>query len=354
MAKLYEAGVGPVYLNFLDSYLQPRRATVVVEGTMSDEIEIMNTVFQRTVLGLPLWNTFFNDVSKVPLELGADPAMFADDLNIFKQFDRLENNAGAKRRMEVCRARVHTWGRCNRVSFDAGKEHLVVLHPISGEGETFRLLGCQVDVKLIMQQAIDKILTEIRPKVKAILRTRKHYDSKDLIGQFKTHIWSRMEMHNGAIFHASDYLLEKIERVQQGFLRDLEISEEEAYLNYNFAPPKLRRNIGILGLLHKRVVGVSHPVFSKLLPFAADAGQFIRIDGHDKQLYGHLHEVHCQLSMHFRSIFAMTYIYNGLPQFVIDADSVTKFQKHLSTMARNRCAIGAENWKEMFSCRDRS
>ena len=81
MAKLYDAGVGPVYLNFLRSYLQPRRATVVVEGTMSDEIEIINTVLQGTVLGTPLWHTFFNDVSMVPLRLGADPAMFADDLN---------------------------------------------------------------------------------------------------------------------------------------------------------------------------------------------------------------------------------------------------------------------------------
>ena len=133
-----------------------------------------------------------------------------------------------------------------------------------------------------------------------------------------------------------------------------DMNEKDAYMNNNFAPPKFRRNIGILGLLHKRVLGISHPVFSQLLPFSADVGQFIRNAGHDKQLYGHLHEVHYQLCMHFRSIFAMTYIYNGLPQFVVDACSVSKFQKHLSIMARNKCATGAEHWKEMFSCRDRS
>ena len=71
LAKLYAAGVGPVYMNFIDAYLQPRRATVVVEGTMSDEMEIANTVFQGTVLGPPLWNTFFNDVSAVPVHMGA-------------------------------------------------------------------------------------------------------------------------------------------------------------------------------------------------------------------------------------------------------------------------------------------
>ena len=172
MAKLYAAGVGPVYLNFLDSYLKARQAAVVVEGTASDEFEIANTVFQGTVLGPPLWNTFFNDVSDVPVHLGAKPAIFADDLNIFRQFDRTEDNTEVKRVMEVCRSRVHAWGRCNRVSFDPGKEHLVVLHPSLGEGETFRLLGCMMDAKLIMQQAVEKILSEIKPKVRAILRTR--------------------------------------------------------------------------------------------------------------------------------------------------------------------------------------
>ena len=108
--------------------------------------------------------------------------MFADDLNVFKKFHRHIENEEVKRTMEDCRTSVHSWGRRNRVSFDAGKEHLVVLHPLQGEGETFRLLGCMVDVKLLMDQAIDKILSQVRPKVQAILRTRHHYEVKDLIG----------------------------------------------------------------------------------------------------------------------------------------------------------------------------
>ena len=58
LAKLQSAGVGAQYLNFLDSYLQPRKASVAVEGTFSDEFEIANTVFQGTMLGPPLWNVF--------------------------------------------------------------------------------------------------------------------------------------------------------------------------------------------------------------------------------------------------------------------------------------------------------
>ena len=202
---------------------------------MSDEIAIADTVFQGTVLGPPLWNTFFNDVTNVAIEFGAKPAAFADDLNIFKEFDKDHDNGAVKDSMETCRRRVHSWGRCNRVSFDAGKEHLVILHPLSGEGETFRLLGCMVDVKLIMDKAIEKILSQVKPKVQAILRTRAHYATRDLIGQFKTHIWSLLEMHSGGIFHASDHLLDKFDDVQRRFLRELGVSEEDAYIAYNFA-----------------------------------------------------------------------------------------------------------------------
>ena len=62
LAKLHQYGVGSTYLNFLDAYLQPRQAQVIVEGAASDQFVIRNTVFQGTVLGPPLWNTFFSDV----------------------------------------------------------------------------------------------------------------------------------------------------------------------------------------------------------------------------------------------------------------------------------------------------
>ena len=47
LAKLYTVGMGTTYLNFLASYSNPRKASVVVEGIMSDEIVIANTVFQE-------------------------------------------------------------------------------------------------------------------------------------------------------------------------------------------------------------------------------------------------------------------------------------------------------------------
>ena len=69
LGKLQQAGVGTMYLNFLDAYLALRKGKVVVQGSSSEEFVLEDTVFQGTVFGPPLWNSFFADV--------ADPASAA-------------------------------------------------------------------------------------------------------------------------------------------------------------------------------------------------------------------------------------------------------------------------------------
>ena len=161
-----------------------------------------------------------------------------------------------------------------------------------------------------------------------------------------------METHNGAIFHAADYLLEKLDSAQRHFLKDLGVSEADAFCDHNFAPPSLRRDIGVLGLLHKRVLGKAHPVFQDLLPFHADVFGNLRANEHNKQLYGHICEVHFQQSLHLRSIFGMVHVYNRIPQDVVDCDNVSAFQKRLTLTVRRSCQEGNEDWMHFYSCRD--
>jgi len=178
-----------------------------------------------------------------------------------------------------------------------------------------------------MNQAVDQIHSQMRPKIVAILRMRPHYSVKELVQQFKTHVWGIMEVHSGAIFYASDYLLQRLDRSQRHFLEELGLDEPTAFVEFNFAPACLRRNIGVLGLLHKRVLGISHPIFQKLLPFHSDVFGSLRPHGHDKQLYGHTLDVNFQHALHARSIFGMVYVYNRLPQTVVDQPDVCNFQR---------------------------
>ena len=121
-------------------------------------------------------------------EGGGQESKFADDLNVFKLFDRLAPLEEVLEELADCSSRVHRWGRRNRVSFDPGKEHLVVIHPNEFHGEPFKLLGLMIDLDLRMHTEIDQLLSKIRPKSTAILRTRGYYSDAELLNQYKTHV----------------------------------------------------------------------------------------------------------------------------------------------------------------------
>ena len=83
-----------------------------------------------------------------------------------------------------------------------------------------------VDLDLRLQTAIDQLLSKIRPKSTAILRTRGYYSTADLITQYKTHIWGLVEINCGGYFHAARLLLDKVGQVQISFLRKLGLTEK--------------------------------------------------------------------------------------------------------------------------------
>lgn len=164
LAKFLASGVGSTYLNILDAYLDPRKGKIVVLGTASEEFVLEDSVFQGTVLGPPLWNAFFADVSVPAAMPNANVAKFADDLNAFKQFDKATPLENVTEELSRCRSRVHALGRAHRVAFDVSKEPIVVLHPTAHHGEPFKLLGCMMDLNLRMHTVIDQILDRIQPK----------------------------------------------------------------------------------------------------------------------------------------------------------------------------------------------
>ena len=157
-------------------------------------------------------------------------------------------------------------------------------------------------------------------------------------------------MHSGGYFHAATSLLEKVDQVQRNFLQKPAISESTAFFEFNFPPSVLRRNIGILTLLHKRVLGLSHCSFEQLLPWLSQRADADRGFDHIKQLYGHWLEASQHRALYSRSVFAMVDIYNNLPQKIVDARSVSAFQHLLTDIAKDRCRQQIPRWEFSF-CR---
>ena len=135
----------------------------------------------------------------------------------------------------------------------------------------------------------------------------------------------------------------RLDKLQQSFVAELKLTAEMAFLDYNFAPSELRRDIGLLGFLHKRILNECHPGVIALLPMATHDSHY-----HSKQIDSQLEKCIARHVLWNRSLFGMIHVYNRLPQEVVDLPSVSVFQTELTRMARTRCWRGDANWKRAF------
>jgi len=174
------------------------------------------------------------------------------------------------------------------------------------------------------------------------------YSLDTLMCQFKTHVWSHLEHHSGAVIMAKAADRERIDKMQRGFLYNLGCDDTDAFLTFNLAPPSIRRTIAMLGFVHKRVLGKCHPALIKALPFADYALPY-----HDKTLSAVLDECKHFPHMHNNSLWYFVILYNRLPQVLVDAVSVKVFQSKLTQLVRLRAQQGDIRWRESFqSCGD--
>ena len=124
-------------IRFLEAYLSKRSAQVVVGGHFSEMFDLSDQVFQGTVLGPKLWNTFFADIRFVVQSCGLTDLLFADDLNAFQIFDRAANNDEILEGLKRCQSKCHEWGRANQVEFESTKESFCIIDRSSPFGDGF-------------------------------------------------------------------------------------------------------------------------------------------------------------------------------------------------------------------------
>ena len=141
----------------------------------------------------------------------------------------------------------------------------------------------------------------------------------------------------------------RLDKLQRGFLYEIGSDDEVAFINHNFAPPSLRRAIGILGFIHKRVLCKCHPALVQALPFVSDpTGCY-----HSKTLASFLDGVRTSHALYFRSLWNYIHIYNRLSQELVDTTRIPTFQGELTQVAKFRAQRGDPKWRDAFqSCDD--
>ena len=243
--------------------------------------------------------------------------------------------------------RASRLGKANQVSFDPGKESKHILSVADPDGPSFKLLGITYEMELIMADAVDEVLCSVMWKLRTLLRTRRFYSTADMLVLYKSHVIPFVEYRTAAIYHARRDVLVRLDRVQDKFLEDVGISSQDSWLHFNLAPLAPRRDMAMLGLIHRAVLKKGPEHFQQFFRVTDTGG----IGRHRFTLLDKPTAQGGPSNLRTRSALGLIPVYNLLPGKAVEQQSVSAFQASLQRLLEDRASGGAPEWAQLFSPR---
>ena len=120
IAKLDQIGIAENFLKTIQTYLAGRRQVVVVDGVMSDMLNVEAGVPQGSRLGPLLFIIYINDITK---DLESDILIFADDTSLLASGNDPAETAAIINRDLI---KITEWAQKWRVTFNAGKSKDII------------------------------------------------------------------------------------------------------------------------------------------------------------------------------------------------------------------------------------
>lgn len=145
----------------------------------------------------------------------------------------------------VCRA--PTWAELLLVR--------LLFSPRGALREDFEIFGVTFDTKMSMHKEIFKLSCEVSKEMRALVKVRKFCGIYALISLYKARVLPCAERSTPAFSHIHPNNLLCFDYVQVIFLEDLGVSCKEPLTVFNLALLRTRRNMSMLGLLHRTQLG---------------------------------------------------------------------------------------------------
>ena len=170
-----------------------------------------------------------------------------------------------------------------------------------------------------------------------------------MVQQYKTHILPYLEFATPAVYHATATTLAKMDKLQITFLKELGLTPLEALKKYTLAPLCTRRDIALLGAVHRTVLGQGPPQFRRwFFQVAAERHSYCtraqekRVK-HGRQLHDYLDED--QTALLRRSPLGLPRVYNSLAPETVSRKSVKTFQTALRKTVLREALAGNPEWE---------
>ena len=201
-----------------------------------------------------------------------------------------------------------------------------------GEGGNWEQLGVIFDTGLTMEDAVAETVQGVSWKLRTLRRSAKYHTEAELVHLYKARVLSYLEYRTPALYHVTNTVLQPLNSLQDRFLRQVGLSPVEALMEFNLAPLATRRDVALLGLIHRAALKKGPEQFHDLFSLEQRAERpntrlAARRAKHGRQLKEYRLETH--LNVLRRSAFGLVSVYNLLPHEVVQLEEVKDFQTAL-------------------------
>ena len=338
-------GVTGLALEWFTSYLSNRSQCVAINGVYSQEANLKCGVPQGSVLGPVLFTTYMLPLGDILRHLHVKFHCYADDQQIYIEFFIGES---VSEKIEECLAYIFHWMRTNFVMCNTDKTEMIVFSPSRGPTPQSIHLKCGYDVispvkevvnlgvifdeKMKLESHVNKICQTAYLHLKNISRIRKSLDVQNCETLIHAFVTSRLDCQNALLYGLPDYLLDKLQRVQNAAARLLcgigkydHISPTLKSLHW--LPVKQRIEFKISVLVYKCLNGLAPQYLCKLLHFYAKDRDLRSAD--DKTL---LEMPQSRTKFGERAFcYYAPKIWNSLPKDIRSSKSIDTFKKKVKT-----------------------
>ena len=297
-------GITGFALNWMKSYLENRKQTVVIKNVRSESQNLDCGVPQGSVLGPILFTLYTSPLGDIVRKHGLLFHLYADDTQLYLSFNSsTQNNADtAVQKITNCISEIRRWMAVNNLKLNDDKTEVLVLGKKEHRSKisipslmignssvqvanSARNIGIIQDKELNMEKHISAICKSAHYHLRNIGQIRKYLNKKSTEAIVHAFVSSKLDNGNSLLYGLPLTQINRLQRVQNTAARIIMRLKKFEHVSghlksLHWLPVKARIDFKILLLTYKALNGQA-PVYIKelLQPYKSPRNQRLNQKG---------------------------------------------------------------------------
>ncbi len=320
-------------------------------GAYQKPVTLKYGVPQGSVNGPKLFICYTRDIATIAPQHDISVQLYADDTQLYTEFDpsSASSTHDALRRLELCIAAISKWMLCHKLKLNEDKtEFLVVSSPrmqpkcevscirvgdcMISCSPVARNLGVMFDNNMSMVNQIKAVRQSSFYSLRQVGQIRKYLTDESAAIITHALISSKLDNNNALLHGLPDYLIDKLQRVQNCAARIIARPPKRAHVSpilckLHWLPMNERIQFKILLLVYKIKIGQAPKYLQTLVnDLKAKSNCELRSSKQDQ-----LEAPTARTETYGNRLFSFTAprLWNQLPYYIKTASSISCFKKYL-------------------------